>query len=179
MAIARLPDGVLAHLGDYLDDAGLCMHACSERDRWARSALQRQTRKDGQLQFLLLSGIAECPIDCERAFELLNSDVIAPFVGECTWGEGRQEPDPRFHVNFRSSRRDLPLLCRAVETFLDGLQALIDAHVLRETFTFSDEFTGMRLLDDGACHRIDIPRRVLDKVTRQCRRARPWDMDFE
>ena len=66
-----------------------------------------------------------------------------------------------------------------METFLDGLRALIDAHLLRETLTFSDEFTGMRLMDDGACHRIDIPRRVLDKVTRQCRRARPWDMDSE
>ena len=179
MAIARLPAGVLSHLGDYLDDAGLCMHASSERDRWAHSARQRQARKDGQLQFLLLSGVAECASDCDRACELLSGDAIAPFVGECTWGEGGQEPDPRFHVNFRASRRDLPLLCRAVETFLDGLRALIDAHLLRETLTFSDEFTGMRLMDDGACHRIDIPRRVLDKVTRQCRRARPWDMDSE
>ena len=76
MAIARLPAGVLSHLGDYLDDAGLCMHACSERDRWARSAPQRQARKDGQLQFLLLSGVAECASDCDRACELLSSDAI-------------------------------------------------------------------------------------------------------
>ena len=174
MAFARLPAGVLSHLGDYLDDAGLCMHACSERDRWARSARQRQARKDGQLQFLLLTGLAECDSDCNRAGVLLNSDAIATFVEDSTWGEGG---DPRFHVNFRASRSDLPLLCRAVETFLDGLRGLIDAHLLRETLTFSDEFTGMRLMDDGAWHRVDIPRRVLEKVTRQCRKARPWDMD--
>ena len=172
MAFARLPAGVLSHLGDYLDDAGLCTHASSERDRWAHSARQRQARKDGQLQFLLLSGVAECAGDCDGACALLSGGAIAPFVGECTWGEGG---DPRFHVNFRASRSDLPLLCRAVETFLDGLRALIDAHLLRETLTFSDEFTGMRLMDDGACHRIDIPRRVLEKVTRRCQKARPWD----
>ena len=174
MAIARLPAGVLSHLGDYLDDAGLCMHACSERDRWARSAPQRQARKDGQLQFLLLSGVAECASDCDRACELLSGGAIAPFVGECTWGEGG---DPRFHVNFRASRRDLPLLCRAVETFLGGLLGLVDAHILRETLTFSDEFSGMRLMDDGDYHRVDIPRRVLEKVTWRCQKARPWDMD--
>ena len=90
----------------------------------------------------------------------------------------RHELDLRFHVEFCSSRRDLPLLCLAVETWLGRLQAMSDTHVLRETLTFLDEFTGDRLYDDGAYHRFDIPRRVFDKVTRHCRRARPWDMDF-
>ena len=99
-------------------------------------------------------------------------------MGECFWGGGH-ELDVRFHVEFRSSRRDLPLLCRAVETYLDRLRALSGVQVLRETFTFRDEFTGHRLGDDGAYHRFDIPRRVFDKVTPQGRRARPWDMDFD
>ena len=65
MASACLP--VLTYLGDFLDDPELCALACSERMRWDRSALQRQTRKDGQLLVLLLSGRAECRDDCERA----------------------------------------------------------------------------------------------------------------
>ena len=175
MASARLP--VLTYLGDFLDDPELCALTCSERMRWDHSALQRQTRKDGQPFVLLLSGRAECPHDGERAYELLNRVHIAPFVGECFWGGG-YELDVRFHVDFRSSRRDLPLLCRAVEAYLGRLRDLSGVQVLRETFTFRDEFTGHRLGDDGAYHRFDIPRRVLEKVTRQCRRARPWDMDF-
>ena len=64
MASACLP--VLTYLGDFLDDPELCALACSERMRWDRSALQRQTRKDGQLLVLLLSGRAECRHDWER-----------------------------------------------------------------------------------------------------------------
>ena len=48
MASACLADEVLTHLGDFLDDHELCALACSERLRWDRSALQRQTRKDEQ-----------------------------------------------------------------------------------------------------------------------------------
>ena len=58
MASARLADEVLTHLGDFLDDPGLCALACSERMRWDRSSLQRQTRKDEQLHFLQLRGNA-------------------------------------------------------------------------------------------------------------------------
>ncbi len=175
MASACLP--VLTYLGDFLDDPKLCALACSERMRWDRSALQRQTRKDGQLHFLLLSGRAECRHDCERADALLDRVHIAPFVGESSWGGGH-ELDVRFHIEFRSSRRDLPLLCRAVEAYLGRLRDLSGVQVLRETFTFRDEFTGHRLGDDGAYHRFDIPRRVFEKVTRHCRRARPWDTNF-
>ena len=164
MASARLADEVLTHMGDFLDDPGLCALACSERMRWDRSSLQRQTRKDEQLHVLLLSGRAECRDDCERAALQLGGVNVEPFLGECFWG-GRHELDLRFHVEFCSSRRDLPLLCLAVETWLGRLQAMSDMHVLRETLTFHDEFTGDRLYDDGAYHRFDIPRRVFDKVT--------------
>ena len=177
MASARLADEVLTHLGDFLDDPELCALACSERMRWDRSSLQRQTRKDEQLHVLLLSGRAECRDDCECAAVQLGGVNVEPFLGECFWG-GRHELDLRFHVEFCSSRRDLPLLCLAVETWLGRLQAMSDMHVLRETLTFHDEFTGDRRYDDGAYHRFDIPRRVFDKVARHCRRARPWDMDF-
>ncbi len=84
MAGARLADEILAHRGDFLDDPGLCALACSERIRWDRSFLQRQTRKDKQLLFLQLRGHADCPRDCERAAELL--DRIWIFVSDCHWG---------------------------------------------------------------------------------------------
>ena len=89
-------------------------------------------------------------------------------------GRGRGPAVP--HQLPRQPQRP-PLLCRAVETFLEGRRGLVDAHILREILTFSDEFSGMRLMDDGDYHRVDIPRRVLEKVTWRCQKARPWDMD--
>ena len=60
MAGARLADEILTHMGEFMDDPGLCALACSERMRWDRSSLQRQTRKNEQLQFLQLRGHTEC-----------------------------------------------------------------------------------------------------------------------
>ena len=166
MASACLADEVLTHLGDFLDDRALCALACSERLRWDRSASQRQTRKDEQLYFLQLQGNAECAWDCERAAELL--DHVAPFVGECFWGGPSDlRPDVGFHIEFLSSRSNLPQLHRAVKTFLLGLRGLDDLHVLSETLTFHDEYTGDRTFDDGARHQADILRRLSQKLV-QC-----------
>ena len=166
MAGARLADEVLTHLGDFLDDPGLCALACSERMRWDRSSLQRQTRKDEQLQFLQLRGNAECPWDCERVAGLL--DRIAPFVSECLWGSTDDlRPDVWFHIEFVSRRCDLSQLHRAIKTFLFGLRGLEDLHVLSETLTFHDEYTGYRTFDDGARHQADILRRLPHKLVRR------------
>ncbi len=54
----------------------------------------------------------------------------------------------------------------AVKTFLLDLRQIDDFRVLRETLTFSDEFTGVRLNDNGEHHQADICCRLVDKVTR-------------
>ena len=116
MAGARLADEILTHMGDFLDDPGLCALACSERMRWDRSSLQRQTRKDEQLLFLQLRGHAECPRDCERAAGLLGRIWI--FVSDCFWGAPCEcRPGVFFHIEFVSRRCDLPQLHRAVKNF--------------------------------------------------------------
>ena len=166
MAGARLADEILTYMGDFLDDPGLCALACSERMRWDRSSLQRQTRKDEQLHFLQLRGDAKCPRDCERAAELL--DRIWLFVSECFWGGpcGRRS-GVYFHIEFVSSHRDLPQLHRAVKTFLLGLRGLGDLHVLSETLTFHDEYTGYQTFDAGSRHQADILRRLSQKIVRR------------
>ena len=177
MASARLADEVLTHLGDFLDDPELCALACSERMRWDRSSLQRQTRKDEQLHFLQLRGNAECPWDCERAAGLL--DRVAPFVSECFWGGTRDlRPDVWFHIEFVSSHSDLPQLHRAVKTFLLGLRGLEDLHVLNETLTFHDEYTGYRTFDAGSRHQADIPRRLSQKLVRRATVLEPYPHNY-
>ena len=177
MASACLADEVLTHLGDFLDDHALCALACSERLRWDRSALQRQTRKDEQKHFLQLQGRAECPWDCERAAELL--DHVAPFVGECFWGGTSDlRPDVWFHIEFLSSRSDLPQLHRAVKTFLLGLRGLDDLHVLSETLTFHDEYTGYRTFDDGVRHQAGILCRLFQKLVRRANDLVPNPHNF-
>ena len=166
MAIARLADEVLTLLGDFLDDPELCAYACSQRVRWECSTLQRQTRKDEQLLFLQLMGRAECPLDCERAAGLL--DRIATYVGECFWGSKWDDrPDVWFHIEFATSRCDISRLHRAVRKLLIGLEDLDDLHVLRETLTFRDEYTGERIFDDGEYNQVDILRRLPQKLARR------------
>ena len=173
MASACLADEVLTHLGDFLDDRALCALACSERLRWDRSASQRQTRKDEQLYFLQLQGNAECAWDCECAAEL--QEDVAPFVRECFWGGPNDlRPDVWFHIEFISSRSDLPQLPRAVKTFLLGLRGLDDLHVLSETLTFHDEYTGYRTFDDGVRHEADILRRLFQKLIRCATVVEPY-----
>ena len=65
-----------------------------------------------------------------------------------------------------SSRQNLPLLRRTLKAFLRDLHGLADLHVLNETLTFREEYTGERLYDNGAQHRADIALRFYDKVRR-------------
>ena len=174
MASARLSDEVLALLGDFLDDAGLCALAGSERVSWERSCLQMQTRRE-QVHVILLTGTAFDREDCECAALQLAGPKVEPFVGECVWG-GRYELYMRFHVEFCSTRSNLRLLRLAVEAWLGRLEKMSDMQSLRESLTFHDEYTGYGR--QGAYDRTDIPRRVVDKLIPYSRRMRPWDNDF-
>ena len=66
-----------------------------------------------------------------------------------------------------TSRDDISRLHRAVRKFLIGLEDLDDLHVLRETLTFRDEYTGDRISDDGEHHQVDSLRRLPQKLTRR------------
>ena len=163
MPIARLADEVFALLGDFSDDPELCALTCSDRARWESSASQRQIRKDGQMLYLQLEGRAECPLDCERAAELL--DRIEFYVCECFWGrDDDRYPDVSFHIEFCTIRGNISGLRRALRKFLTELGDMDDLHVLRETLTFRDEYTVERIYDDGEYHKADILHRLPQKL---------------
>ena len=116
--------------------------------------------------YLQLEGRAECPLDCERAAELL--DRIEFYVCECFWGrDDDRYPDVSFHIEFCTCRGDISGLRKALRKFLTELEDLDDLHVLRETLTFRDEYTGERIPDDGEYHKVDILRRLPHKLARR------------
>ncbi len=165
--LALVADDMFMSLGPFLDDKTLCETARAERVCWDRSASERQMRENEQQQTLKLMGRAECQEDCQRVVGLLYSSNIAPFVVENFWhpdGESHQFPDVLLHLEFRSSRQNLPLLRRALKAFLRDLHNLADMHVLTETLTFREEYTGQRLYDNGTQHRADIALRFYDRV---------------
>ena len=98
---------------------------------------------------------------------LLQFSDTAPFLGECFWDDDVETPfEKLLHIEFHCKRRNLSSLQRAVKTFLQDLRQIDDFRVLRETLTFSDEFTGVRLNDNGEHHQADICCRLVDKVMR-------------
>ena len=176
MANARLADEVLTYMGDFLDDPGLCALACSERMRWDRSSLQRQTRKDEQLLFLQLRGHADCPRDCERAAELL--DRIWIFVSDCHWGAPYCcRSDVYFHIEFVSRRCDLPQLHRAVKTYLLRLRGL-PLRTLSETLHFHDEYSGFWTFDGGTRRHADLLCRLSRKLVRRAAVSEPYRHNY-
>ena len=169
MAIARLADEVLTLLGDFSDDPELCAIACSDRARWERSTLQRQTRKDEQMHYLQLEGRAWGSWDCIPVARLL--DPLTPYMSECFWGTHDDfRMDVAFHIEFECERCRISKLHRAVKTFLIGLRGLGGLRALRETLTFQDEYTGVRTNDDGQHHQVDILRRLSQKPVRRVTR---------
>ena len=121
--------------------------------------------QDKQQQTVQLMGRAQCHQDCQRVVRLLYASSVAPFVFENFWHSNDDYfPDVLLHLEFRCSRQNLPLLCRALEAFLQDLCDLSDMHVLTETLTFREEYTGQRLFDNGAQHRAEIALRFYDRV---------------
>ena len=152
-------------LGNLLDNRTFCRMACAERLLWNQSAPQRQWRKEEQQLTVRLRGRAECHVDCESVALLLQFSDTAPFLGECFWDDDVEAPfEEVLHIEFCCIRRNLSLLRLAIKTFLLDLRQIEDLHVLRETLTFSDEFTGVRLYDNGKHYRSDIPCRLFSKV---------------
>ena len=65
-----------------------------------------------------------------------------------------------------------------MKTFLLGLRGLDDLHVLSETLTFHDEYTGDRTFDDGARHQADILRRLSQKLVWRASDLEPYSHNF-
>ena len=168
MSIARLADEVFALLGDFSDDPELCALTCSDRARWESSTSQRQTRKDEQALYLQLKGRAWGPWDCQLVAELLDPISIRYYMSECFWGTHDElRPDVDFHIEFECERCRIPRLHRAVKLFLSslrGLGGMQGLRVLRETLTFQDEYTGVRIPDHGEHHQADILHRLSQKL---------------
>ena len=152
-------------LGTLLDDKTYCRVTRAERMLWDQSAHERQQRKEEQRLTATLRGRAECHVDCEGVALLLQFSDTAPFLSNCFWVGDLEAPfEVTLHIEFCCVRRDLSLLRSAIRTFLQDLLQIEDLHVLRETLTFSDEFTGVRLYDNGRHYRSDIPRRLFGKA---------------
>ena len=152
-------------LGTLLDDRTFCRMTRAERMLWNQSAPQRQWRKGEQQLTVRLRGKAECHVDCEGVALLLQFSDTAPFLSNCFWDDDLEVPfEATLHVEFCCIRRNLSLLQLAIQTFLQDLRQIEDLHILRDTLTFSDEFTGVRLYDNGKHYRSDIPRRLFSKA---------------
>ena len=154
-------------LSECLDDQTLCRLSCAECLSRDLTFSQRQQRKQEQPLTLRLKGRAECDVDCEGVALLLQFSDTAPFLGQCFWDDNVETPfEQLLHIEFHCKRNTLLSLHRAVKTFLLDLRQIDDFHVLRETLTFNDEFTGVRLYDNGKHHKADICCRLVDKVVR-------------
>ena len=154
-------------LSECLDDQTLCRLSCAECLSRDLIFSQRQQRNQEQPLTLRLKGRAECDVDCEGVALLLQFSDTAPFLGQCFWDDNVETPSEQLlHIEFQCKRKTLLSLHRAVKTFLLDLRQIDDFHVLRETLTFSDEFTEVRLYDNGKHHKADICCRLVDKVVR-------------
>ena len=105
-------------------------------------------------------------MDCEGVALLLQYSETAPFVGQVFWVDDAETLfDKLLHIEFICQRKTLLSLHRAVKIFLQDLRQIEVLYVLRETLTFSDEFTGIRLYDNGKHHRANIRGRLINKAT--------------
>ena len=101
-----------------------------------------------------LKARTECDVDCESIALLLRYSETAPFVSQVFWVDDAETIfDKVLHIEFVCKRKTLLSLHRAVRIFLHDIRQIEVLYVLRETLTFSDEFTGIRLYDNGKHHR--------------------------
>ena len=154
------------NLSEYLDDRTLCRLSCAECLSQTLTFSQRQHRKQEQPLTLRLKARVECDVDCEGVALLLRFSDTAQFVGQVFWVDDAETFFDKFlHIEFTCKRKTLLSLHWAVKIFLLDLRQIDALYVLRETLTFSDEFTGVRLYDNGKHHRADICGRLVDKAT--------------
>jgi len=150
----------------YLDDKTLCRLACAEHLTHSLTRAQRHQKKEEQPLTLRLKGRAECEMDCASISLLLRYSETAPFVTQVFYvDEAETLFDKLLHIEFSCTRKSLLTLHEAVKIFLEDLVSIEVFYVLRETLTFSDEYTGIREYDNGAFHRADICNRLVAKAS--------------
>ena len=150
----------------YLDDKTLCRLSCAEHLTHSLTRAQRHQKKEEQPLTLRLKGRAECEMDCASISLLLRYSETAPFVTQVFYVDDAETLfDKLLHIEFSCTRKSLLTLHEAVKIFLEDLVSIEVFYVLRETLTFSDEYTGIREYDNGAFHRADICNRLVAKAS--------------
>ena len=150
----------------YLDDKTLCRLSCAEHLTHSLTREQRQHRQQEQPLTVRLKGRTECDMDCASIHLLLQYSETAPFVSQVFWIDAADSVfDKLLHIEFSCQRKTLLPLHEAVKIFLEDLLQIEVFHVLRETLTFSDEFTGNRTFDSGSFHRADVCNRLVAKAS--------------
>ena len=153
-------------LSHYLDDKTLCRLSCAERLSRSLTCVQRQHRQQEQPLTVRLKGRTECDMDCASIALLLQYSETAPFVSQVFWVDDAETIfDKLLHIEFSCQRKTLLSLHEAVKIFLEDLMQIEVFYVLRETLTFSDEFTGIRAYDNGEFHRADVCSRLVAKAS--------------
>ena len=150
----------------YLDDKTLCRLSCAEHLTHSLTCEHRQQRMEEQPLTLRLKGRTECDMDCASISLLLQYSETAPFVSQVFWIDAADSVfDKLLHIEFSCQRKTLLSLHEAVKIFLEDIRQIEVFYVLRETRTFSDEFTGNRTYDNGKYHRADVCNRLVAKAS--------------
>ena len=155
----------------YLEDKTLCRLSCAERLSRSLTCEQRQHRQEEQPLTVRLKGRTECDMDGASIALLLQYSETAPFVSQVFWVDAETIFDKLLHVEFSCQRKTLSSLHDAVKIFLKDLLQIEVFYVLRETLTFSDEFTGIRAYDNGKYHRADVCGRLVAKASHKSKQA--------
>ena len=159
-------------LSEYLDDKTLCQLSCTERLSQRLTCEQRQHRKEEQPLTVRLKARTERDVDRASIALLLQYSETAPFVGQVFWVDDAETIlDKLLHIEFVCQHKALLSLHRAVRIFLHDIRQIEVLYVLRRTLTFSDEFTGVRLHDNGKHHRADVCGRLVAKATHKPKQA--------
>ena len=150
----------------YLDAKTLCRLSCAERLTHSLTREQRQHQQQEQLLLVRLKGRTECDMDCASISLLLQYSETAPFVSQVFWVDDAETIfDKLLHIEFSCQRKTLLKLHEAVKIFLEDIRQIEVFYTLRETLTFSDEYTGNRTFDDGKYHRVDVCNRLVAKAS--------------
>ena len=157
---------LVSGISTYLEDKTLCQLSCAEHLTHSLTRAQRQYQQQEQPLTVRLKGRTECDLDCASVHLLLQYSEAAPFVSQVFWIDDAWTMfDKLLHIEFSCQRKTLLKLHDAVKIFLEDLLQIEVFHVLRETLTFSDEFTGNRMYDNGKYHRADVCNRLVARAS--------------
>ena len=163
---------LVSGISTYLEDKTLCQLSCAEHLTHSLTRAQRQYQQQEQPLTVRLKGRTECDLDCASVHLLLQYSEAAPFVSQVFWIDDAWTMfDKLLHIEFSCQRKTLLKLHDAVKIFMKDLLEIEVFHVLRETLTFSDEFTGNRTYDDGIYHRADVCSRLVAKASNKPKAA--------